>query len=130
MTLFMPVQRATLILPTDGSNHLFILLTNPKQPDGYACNHNLLVPIGSIYPNKPHDSTCRLYTGDHVFITHDSYVNYKFVRIEETQKLNDGCKNGYFKQLDNLDTRIFARVCQGLMDSRHTPLKAKIFYET
>lgn len=129
MSLFMPVQRATLLVPTNGSNHLFVLLTNPKQPIDYACMHNLIVPIGTIYSDRPSDLTCKLYVGDHPFIRHDSYVNYRFCHIEETAKLNKGCKDGVFQQYDNISSEIFARVCKGLEESRHTPLKMQQFYQ-
>lgn len=129
MSLFIPIARATLLIPTDYNNHLFILLTGPKQPEGYTCNNNLLVPIGTVYPERPYDATCLLYVGDHPFIRHDSYVNYRMSRIEATDKIDTMVRNGAFSQRDNLDGAIFARVCRGLLESRHTALKIRNFYE-
>jgi hypothetical protein len=130
MSLFLPVQRATLLIPTaDDKKHLFILLTNPADYPPTNTQHTLIVGISSIRQGRPHDSTCCLYVGDHPFIKHESYVNYYYANILETRKLIDGYKNGVFEQRDALSTEVFARVCKGLMESRHTPLKLQQFYQ-
>lgn len=129
MSLFSPVQRATLLIPSGETNHLFIILTNPAQFNEYVTPHSLLVGIGSIYPDRPYDPTCCLFPGDHPFIRHNSYINYHYARIQETRKLVDGCNTGLFEQRDAIDGGIFARICQGLMESRHTILKVRQFYE-
>lgn len=129
MSVFTPTARATLLIPTAHNKHLFILLTDPKQPEGYTCNHNLLVPVGTIYPNRPHDATCLLYVGDHTFIKHNSYINYQQSRIEVTTTIEQMVKNGVFLERDILDGAILARACQGLLQSRHTALKIRNFYE-
>ena len=129
MTLFLPVKRATLLIPSGQTNHLFILLTDPIASNVQSVHHTLIVGLASVRQGRPYDSTCILYKGDHTFIQHDSYVNYYFATIEETQKLINGCKQGIFNQRDNLESAIFARVAKGLVESRHTPLKAKLFYE-
>ncbi|MFV1922959.1 MAG: hypothetical protein ACMZ63_10175 [Methylotenera sp.] len=131
MKLFLPVQRAALLIPTgdDDKKHLFVLLTNPtKYPTAQDQELTLLVNISSVRKFKPHDNTCLLYPGDHPFIRHDSYVNYHFARIEETRKLINGCKKGLFINSDPFDSDICARICNGLLNSRHTTLKIKKFY--
>lgn len=128
MTLFLPVQRATLLIPSGNTNHLFILLTNPTDLLPSTEKHSLIVGIASIRPGRPYDGTCCLYVGDHPFIRQNSYVNYYFADIYETRKLVEGCTNGIFHQRDTLSPEIFARVCKGLMESRHTPLKISQFY--
>lgn len=81
MSLFVPVKRATLLVPSGpeqdpNRKHLFILLTDPQPPD----QSMLLVGVASIYNDIPHDSTCYLYPGDHPFIRRKSYVYYARAR--------------------------------------------------
>ena len=131
MKLFVPVRRATLLVPSGPHHdpdrkHLFILLTDPQPPDQLT----LLVSVSSVPGNLPHDSTCLLYSGDHGFIRHPSYVNYARSRIEPAQKLLDGVHSGVLVPQGALDTGIFARVCQGLLESRHTAPKIRNFFNS
>lgn len=129
MSLFLPVQRATLLIPSGPSKHLFILLTDPTDLPPSDTKHSLIVGLASIRQGRPYDATCCIYVGDHPFIKHDSYVYYYYSKIEETRKLIDGYKQGFFDHKETLDSAIFARVCKGLLESRQTPLKIKQFYE-
>lgn len=130
MKLFVPVRRATLLIPSGADHdpdrkHLFILLTDPQPPD----QATLLVNIAPVYDKIPHDPTCYLHPGDHPFIRHQSYVNYARARIEAAPKLAEGVKRGWFVPQGTIEGGIFARVCQGLMESRHTAPKIKKFFE-
>lgn len=130
MKLFVPVRRATLLVPSGtpddpGRKHLFILLTDVQPPD----QTTLLVSVASVYGNTPHDPTCYLYPGDHPFIRHRSYVHYARARIELAPKLAEGVKQGQLIPQGTLGAAIFARVCKGLLESRHTTPKIKKFFE-
>jgi len=130
MRLFIPVRRATLLVPSGPEHdpnrkHLFILLTDPPNPDGEV----LLVGVASVQERLPHDPTCLLYLGDHPFIRHKSYVNYAFARIEPVGKLVNGVKQGLFDPQGTLGEAVFARVCKGLLESRRTTPKIRKFYE-
>ena len=130
MKLFVPVRRATLLVPSGpdqdpGRKHLFILLSDPQPPDQLT----LLVGIASVQENLPHDPTCFLYPGDHPFVRHKSYVNYSRARIEPASKLLEGVKRGLFIPQGTLDGSIFARVCHGLLDSRQTAPKIRRFFQ-
>ena len=129
MSIFLPVRRATLLIPSGPSKHLFILLTDPTEYPAGGREHNLIVGLSSVRAGLPHDPTCILYPGDHSFIKHESYVNYYYARVEETSKLLSGEKQGLFTQKDTLDSSIFARVCQGLTESRHTAPNVLRFFE-
>jgi hypothetical protein len=129
--IFIPVRRATLLIPSGPSNnpnqkHLFILLTDPQGVDGKL----LLVGVSTLRAGLPHDPTCTLYPGDHPFIRNDSYINFRHARIECADKLVRGVRQGLFLQKDTLDSAIFARVCKGLLESRHTIEKIKMFYQS
>lgn len=130
MRLFIPVRRATLLVPSGPlrdreRKHLFILLTDPQPPDKSI----LLVGVASFTQGLPHDPTCLLYSADHPFIRHTSYVNYAYTRIEPADALIRGVEKGSFDPQGSLDETVFARVCKGLMESRHVTLKIRTFYE-
>lgn len=132
MSVFLPFQRATLLVPSGPQNdqdrkHLFILLTNPYADEvGKKCV--VMVSVSSIRQGLPYDETCRLYVGDHPFLRRDSFVAYKLARIEESAKLLAGVKAGLFVPHDMMDSMIFARVCKGLEESRQTNPRILKFY--
>lgn len=148
MSLFLPVRRATLLIPSgpvgsdSNKKHLFILLTDPTPVSGPLYDNTgvvlqkgasekqiLMVSISTLKPQFPHDPTCLLYQGDHPFIKHDSYVKYSKARIEGAEGIMRGIKNGVLIQHDPVDTAIFARICHGLTQSRFTTPKVLAFYE-
>jgi len=132
MSLFVPLKRATLLIPSGTENdkdrkHLFVLLTDPQDDDaGNKCV--LLVSLSTVKPNLPHDKTCILYQGDHPFIKRESYVVYQMARIEEVAKILRGVKSGQLVAQAPMDGAIFARVCKGFEESRLTPPKLLDFY--
>lgn len=132
MSVFVPLRRATLLIPSGplgdpDRKHLFILLTDPAADDsGRLCV--LLVSISSVKPGVPYDGTCILYAGDHPFVKHDSYVVYQKARLEEADKLLRGVKRGLLIPQEPLDGSVFARICRGFTESRMTPIKFVEFY--
>lgn len=107
--------------------HLFILLTDPID-DGTGVKVVLMVPVSSLKTGVPNDQTCILYPGDHPFIKRESFVYYARARLEMADKLLRGIKEGKLVALDPIDSGIFARICQGLEQSRFTPAKLLSFY--
>lgn len=133
MSLFLPFQRATLLIPSGTEDdpdrkHLFILLTNPYPHPESNINSTLLVSISTLRPNLPHDPACKLYAGDHPFIKQDSFVVYRLARIETADKLIKGVNDGVFSHKESLNGEIFARVCHGLVESRFTTPAILKFY--
>ena len=71
MSRFLPLRRATLLIPsgprTDPNRkHLFILLTDPTV-DAAGRSFVLMVSLSTVRAGVPHDPTCILYAGDHPF---------------------------------------------------------------
>lgn len=91
MSLFLPLRRATLLVPSGPENdpdrkHLFILLTDPAD-DGSGVKAVLMVSLSSIKQGLPYDASCILYPGDHPFVKKESFVVYQKARIEEADKV-------------------------------------------
>ena len=132
MSLFLPLKRATLLIPSGPESdkdrkHLFILLNDPHDDEsGKACV--LMVSLSTVRQGVPHDPACILYAGDHAFVKHDSYVVYQKTRIEEADKVLRGVKNGQLVPQAPMDGALFARICKGLEESRLTPARLLNFY--
>ena len=132
MSLFLPLKRATLLIPSgpqgdQDRKHLFILLTDPHI-DEAGKNCVLMVSLSTVKPGVPNDPTCILYAGDHRFVKSDSYVVYQKARLEEADKVLRGVKSGQLAPHDPMKGAVFARICKGLEDSRLTPAKLLNFY--
>lgn len=133
MTVFQPVRRATLLIPSGPAHdpdrkHLFIILTDPvADPVNSGRVSVLLISLSTLEIALPHDPTCILRSGDHPFITRDSYVSYRTSRIQETVKIINGVASGVLVAKELMDSGIVDRICDGL-DSYQTPEKIKRFF--
>jgi hypothetical protein len=135
MTVFVPVRRATLLIPSGPAHdharkHLFIILTDPVINPENQQPSVLLTSLSTLDLSLPHDPTCILQPGDHPFITRDSYVSYRSSQIREEAKLINGVQSGVFVAKDLMDFAIIEKICAGLDVSRQTPIKANRFYRT
>ena len=132
MRLFLPLKRATLLIPSGSASdqerkHLFVLLTDP-QGDDEKSRQVLMVSASTVKPGVRYDPTCLLYQGDHPFIRHKSYIAYQRARIELVMKVVNGVKAGVLIQHETMDSAIFARICKGLEESRLTTPDILDFY--
>lgn len=132
MSVFLPLKRATLLVPSGPAanpdqKHLFILLNDPWGADP-AARQVLMVSMSTVRPGIPHDATCFLYPGDHPFVKHRSYVVYQKPRLEGADAVLRGVKSGQLVPQDIMDSAMFARICKGLEESRQTPPRFLTFY--
>lgn len=128
--MFLPFPKATLLVPSGPDHdpdrkHLFIVLTSPQKEQPLV----LMVGVSSIRPHQSHDTACLLYSGDHPFIRHESYVRYTGARLIEGQSLADGVKTGKLVAREPVSDEIMARIIGGLYSSRFISPKIRSFYE-
>ena len=132
--LFIPTRRATVLIPSGPDadkerKHLFILLTDPVPNVDTKTSEVLSVSVSSIKEGYPFDPACRLYAGDHPFLRHESFVHYRYARIDVVSAFLAGVKIGAFIPQGPLKEPIFAQVCQGLLASRNTSPRIRQFYD-
>lgn len=132
MSVFLPLRRATLLIPSgpqgdEERKHLFVLLTNPHE-DVNGRKSVLLASLSSVRAGVPHDPSCILHAGDHPFVKRDSYVLYQKMRLEEVEKVLRGVRSGQLIPLEPMDGAVFARICKGLEESRLTSARFRDFY--
>lgn len=133
MSVFLPIRRATLLIPSGPAHdldrkHLFILLTDPANNPETGKTSVLLTSLSTLNTELPHDPTCILHPGDHPFINRDSYVSYSTSRIQEAAKIVDGVASGVLIAKDLMELSIVDTICNGLAVSPHTAPKILRFY--
>ena len=102
--------------------HLHIILVT-------SSDQALLTNISSVKENKYFDDTCVLEKGDHPFIKHRSYVAYNYSSITSIRDLNDNNKRGKIHRQEPISEETLTRICEGLLESKHTLPKIKNFYK-
>ncbi len=128
MKIFIPIRRATLLIPSGPADdqermHLFILLTDPVTEEKLV----LLCPINTLHTDRWHDPSCILDDTDHEFIQHNSFVNYAKARILAASKLDNGVKSNLFKAKALVREEVYLRICKGLFVSKFTTPEVKTF---
>lgn len=123
------IRRSTLLIPTGSTadpnkRHLFVVLCDPVGRYGEA----LLVSI-STTPNdgRRFDGTCLLSPGDHPFVKVDSFVEYRWARIEHESQLRQGLQGGAFIARDPVSEPVFKRILDGVRMSPFTERRIVTF---
>lgn len=118
-------RKQTLLIPSGtfsdpNKKHLFVILTD-------QCNNakHLLVPTCSIKEGKYYDATCIIKAGDHPFIRHTSYIDYRLITERFSQQLSQSIQSGNLFLKEPCAESIFQKICFGINLSQHTPKWAK-----
>lgn len=127
MSIWIPRAQSTILFPSGPTSdpaklHLLIVLNTPQENNDIA-----IVPVCSVNPGYYFDPTCRLFTNDHEFIKHDSFIEYRFCKIMDAQPIVQGCLDDTYKPKASLEAVLFARVHGGVFTSPHTPQIIKSF---
>ena len=116
---FLPVKKGTLLKLSGNKEHLFVILTEECSE-----KYHLLVNFSSIHDNVYHDDACVVNSGEHPFIKHPSYIEY---RLAETVKASHLAKCN-FTQKEPVSDELFKRICDGLILSRHASKRIKKYF--
>ncbi|MDW0617758.1 hypothetical protein P2G70_09530 [Mannheimia haemolytica] len=98
-------RQVTILRPTNYDKeenhykHLYILLTDPCF-DGETGKGDMILSVNcsSIKDGKALDETCILKAGTHEFITRDSFIFYRHIRIDSLDEIKANIEAGYFIQ--------------------------------
>lgn len=121
MTKWTARAKETLLIPSGPAGfHLFVVLNDPSQIDGYPGNMCALVCVCSTYENVPFDSTCELNPGSHPFIEHESHIAYKHARLEPASTLEQLVEKGVFRVHQPCGDPPFSEIKAGLNSSKFT----------
>lgn len=110
--------------------HLFAILLDPITVDSYGSQPQvLLASVESIKPGIIVDDSCLLGPGDHPFIEHDSFVNYRHTRLEAAQHIEARINDGVFVLKEPCSPELIRRIIQGAMQSRRISREFKKILE-
>jgi len=128
--MFIVTRRATVLVPSGTPErpdlkHLYILLNDPSGKEKLV----LIVSISTVYPDRYYDPTCLLWAGDHSFIRTKSFVMYSMARLETVKTLENGVAKRELVPKEPMSAEVFARICQGVLDSKRTPAGLKQFFK-
>lgn len=128
MDLYSFDERDALLIPTPEIGHLFTVITNPWQYEG--SKKVILVNFSSIKRNRPFDQTCIVRADEfaHEFLTRDSFVIYKFARLQEESKLVELRRDGRIALRGRVSNDCFSRIAAGIQRSDETAEDIKVAY--
>jgi hypothetical protein len=104
--------------------HLWVVLTDPCSL--YA---NLIVSISTIRAGRFHDPACVFEPGDHRRITARSWANFRMSRAVPSATLVKGEAAWFYRADAPVSDAVLEKLCKGLLDSDHTPLRLKRYFE-
>lgn len=111
----------TLLIPSGPQGlHLYVVLTEPKNYDGQQSQSCLSVCICTIRKG-PYDNTCIIPAGAHPFIEKDSYIAYRYTRLDQAVHLEKCVQAGTFIPHDPVSPDLLTKIITGLHESIHTP---------
>lgn len=117
--------------PQSGQKHLFALMIDPVVLDGYGSKPCVVLAcVTSVKDGVPSEDACLLTQGDHPFIEHDSYVDYRFTRIEQADHLEKRLLDGAFTAKEPCSPELIKRIVQGALKSRRISREHKKILES
>jgi hypothetical protein len=123
----------TLLVPSGpqtGHKHLFAIMLDPVKLDGYGEKPCVLLAcVTSVKEGLPIESLCLLKPGDHPFIEHDSYVDYRFTRLESVDHLQAGIRDGVFIEKAPCSPDLIKKIVQGALQSKRISREHKRILE-
>lgn len=112
---------STLLIPSgpkSGQMHLFALMLNPLVVDGHGERPQVLLVCVTSVPKGLHDTACLLSAGEHPFVVHDSYVDYRFTRLEPVERIERCVLAGSFMPREVCSETLRIRILRGALVSR------------
>ena len=88
----------------------------------------LAVNFDSIKPDQFCDESCLVEKGAHKFITLRSFIYYRRIAQLSAKAVSANIKSGYYPSQPAIADDLFKRICNGILDSDHTPRWAREFY--
>jgi len=97
-------------------SHLWVVVSDPAKD----AEQVLIVNMTTV--RRFHDPACVLNVGDHPFVKHPTYMNYRESRIVTNSELDAQLAGGQIILEDRVDESIFQRIRDGAGISDYIPL--------
>ena len=110
--------------------HLFAILLDPVEVAGYGLRpHVLLASVVSIKPGMIVEDCCLLGPGEHPFIRHSSFVDYRFARLDPAEDLQARVADGVFDVKEPCSPDLLKRIVAGALKSKRISREYKSILE-
>jgi len=112
-SVWAPREGGTLfIMSGPKGEHLHVIAFEAKTIKEYKGKQVLLLPLCSIRDNSKtyHDSACEISAGEHAFIKHASYIDYRNARIEAVDHLRALVNNGVCREGEPVTPVLLKRI--------------------
>ena len=110
------------------SKHLFVQLTKPVKQHGHEMV--LLTSFSTKRQGGRYDKTRIIAKGENKFLRHESYVDYKYTKIESVKEIRELIETGEAEYKEGMiEEKLVEWICEGLFKSKYTPKKALEFYK-
>lgn len=122
----------SVLIPSgpDEKLHLFAIIIDPVRVDGYGSQpHVLLVSVCSVKPGLNYEDVCLLGPGDHPFIQHASFVDYRKTRLEPVPHVEGRVKEGVFLRREACSEDLIRKIVRGALNSRRIAREHKMLLE-
>lgn len=100
-------------IPIKNVRHLRIVISDPNE------NNEFLTVSVDTLRSEYQDKSCVIEPGEHKFIRHKSFVNYKYARVISFAKIVNGEKAGLFIRKENVSAELLLRIQNGAKISRN-----------
>lgn len=113
-------QAKSVLVPSgpDAKRHLFALLLDPVLVEGRGSQPQvLMVCVVSIKDGLLVDESCLLDVGDHPFIAHPSFVDYRFTRLEAASHVEQLVHKGVFTPKEDCSEVLLKKIVSGALRS-------------
>jgi len=120
---FIVVKKATLLIPSGSSQHLFVILTNPC--DGNQC---CVASFSSVKDGGKHDTTCLVAAGEHPSISKDSFIEYRMADVLPCDRITQFVTKWYYTPKPDVSEKLFERIRAGIEASDFTPRRVQMYF--
>lgn len=114
--MFIPYPGVAFLIPSSGGYHLHFVISQPLR-----CGESEKVLVVGITSTVV-DRDFTLDRGDHEFITHKSYINYRDAQILTVEKIRQNLdtmdKGKKFILKSTASQEVVKHICRGLRESR------------
>lgn len=108
-------------LPPNNQPHLFVVISDPRQDDSRV----VLVPLMTIDgDDETQDLSCCLKVGDHPFVQHPTYVNFRCAARPSAETILERAKRG-----KPVSTELLVRIREAAGKSDFLPLECRDILE-
>lgn len=106
--------------------HLYFVLNDPMDFVGYPTQSCIFVNAST--PRKGHDPTCMIPAGCHAFIDRESFIYYRYARIERAASLERNIGPppiGWHREMDAVPMNLVKFILSNMIKSPRTARELK-----